>query len=163
MLDGGVCDSIPVCRAREDGFLNNVVILTKPKEYRKPNKKFYLPKFLLHKYPKLRHQLVMRYIGYNEILDYIDELENKGYVYVIRHKGDMRVTRTTTNYHLLKELYDECRMEGEKLIRDMELISQISFAAFSGNPCRWYNFYRTRLPGIISRRIKKLSADFAWT
>ena len=41
MLDGGVCDSIPVCRAREDGFLNNVVILTKPKEYRKPNKKFY--------------------------------------------------------------------------------------------------------------------------
>ena len=108
MLDGGVCDSIPVCRAREDGFLNNVVILTKPKEYRKPNKKFYLPKFLLHKYPKLRHQLVMRYI---------------------RHKGDMRVTRTTTNYHLLKELYDECRMEGEKLIRDMELISQISFAA----------------------------------
>ena len=56
MLDGGVCDSIPVCRAREDGFLNNVVILTKPKEYRKPNKKFYLPKFLLHKYPKLRHQ-----------------------------------------------------------------------------------------------------------
>lgn len=129
MLDGGVCDSIPVCRAREDGFLNNVVILTKPKEYRKPNKKFYLPKFLLHKYPKLRHQLVMRYIGYNEILDYIDELENKGYVYVIRHKGDMRVTRTTTNYHLLKELYDECRMEGEKLIRDMELISQISFAA----------------------------------
>lgn len=46
MLDGGVCDSIPVCRAREDGFLNNVVILTKPKEYRKPNKKFYLPKFL---------------------------------------------------------------------------------------------------------------------
>ena len=73
MLDGGVCDSIPVCRAREDGFLNNVVILTKPKEY--------------------------------------------------------RVTRTTTNYHLLKELYDECRMEGEKLIRDMELISQISFAA----------------------------------
>lgn len=21
MLDGGVCDSIPVCRAREDGFL----------------------------------------------------------------------------------------------------------------------------------------------
>lgn len=99
MLDGGVCDSIPVCRARKDGFLNNVVILTKPKEYRKPNKKFYLPKFLLHKYPKLRHQLVMRYIGYNEILDYIDELENKGYVYVIRHKGDMRVTRTTTNYH----------------------------------------------------------------
>ena len=62
-------------------------------------------------------------------MDYIDELENKGYVYVIRHKGDMRVTRTTTNYHLLKELYDECRMEGEKLIRDMELISQISFAA----------------------------------
>ena len=27
MLDGGVCDSIPVCRAREDGFLNNVLLL----------------------------------------------------------------------------------------------------------------------------------------
>lgn len=135
MLDGGVCDSIPVCRAREDGFLNNVVILTKPKEYRKPNKKFYLPKFLLHKYPKLRDQLVMRYIGYNEILDYIDELENKGYVYVIRPKGDMRVTRTTTNYHLLKELYDEGRMEGEKFIRDMELISRCSNCKFLSIKC----------------------------
>ena len=72
---------------------------------------------------------VSRAYAYKVIKQLNDELENKGYVYVIRHKGDMRVTRTTTNYHLLKELYDECRMEGEKLIRDMELISQISFAA----------------------------------
>lgn len=64
----------------------------------------------------------MCYIGYNEILDYIDELENKGYVYVICYKGDMRVIRIIINYYLLKEFYDECRMEGEKLICDMEFI-----------------------------------------
>ena len=44
MLDGGVCDSIPVCRAREDGFLNNVVILTKPKEY--PQIRNYAPNMI---------------------------------------------------------------------------------------------------------------------
>lgn len=126
MLDGGVCDSIPVCHAREDGFLKNVVILTKTKGYRKPNKKFYFPKFLLHKYPRLRHQLTMRYISYNEILDYVDELENKGHAYVIRPTGKMKVSRTTTDYYLLKELYEEGRMEGEKFIHDMGLVSRFN-------------------------------------
>lgn len=54
--------------------------------------------------------------------------------------------------------------EGEKLYTHISAaMSQIFAAAFSGNSCRWYNFYRTRQPGIISRRTKKLSADFAWT
>ena len=52
MLDGGVCDSIPVCRAREDGFLNNVVILTKPKRIQEAKTRNSIcRKFLLHKYP----------------------------------------------------------------------------------------------------------------
>lgn len=55
MLDGGVCDFILVCCVREDGFLNNVVIFIKFKEYRKLNKKFYLLKFFLYKYFKLRY------------------------------------------------------------------------------------------------------------
>ena len=36
MLDGGIADSIPILRARELGFDNNVVVLTRNKGYRKP-------------------------------------------------------------------------------------------------------------------------------
>lgn len=125
MLDGGVCDSIPVCHAQKDGYLNNVVVLTQAKGYRKPNRKFYFPKVFLHKYPKLQKQLEMRYINYNEILDYIDELENKGHVYVLRPQKPMKVSRTTADYHLLKLLYEEGKMAGEKFLYDAGLIKVI--------------------------------------
>lgn len=35
MLDGGIVDSIPLMRARQDGFTNNVVVLTRNHGYRK--------------------------------------------------------------------------------------------------------------------------------
>lgn len=38
MLDGGIADSIPLLRAREMGYTNNVVVLTRNKGYRKPDK-----------------------------------------------------------------------------------------------------------------------------
>lgn len=58
MTDGGVCDSIPLLHALNERYTNNVVILTQNKGYRKPEKDFYLPPFLLRKYPVIRHKLI---------------------------------------------------------------------------------------------------------
>ena len=96
MVDGGVCDAIPIRRAIVDGFSKNVIILTRNKGYRKEEKDFYLPGFIYNKYPAIREQLRLRYRRYNEVLDYIDQLEAEG-----------KVGRTGSDTKKLEELYEE--------------------------------------------------------
>lgn len=107
MVDGGVCDAIPIRRAIEDGFSKNVVVLTRNKGYRKKEKDFWLPGFIYRKYPAIRKQLKLRYRHYNEVLDYIDELEAKGDAFVIRPEKKMNVGRTDNNPKRLSALYKE--------------------------------------------------------
>ena len=107
MVDGGVCDAIPIRRAIADGFPKNVIVLTRNKGYRKEDKDFYLPGFIYHQYPALREQLRLRYRHYNEVLDYVDELERSGNALVIRPRQPMRVGRTGSDVRLLEELYAE--------------------------------------------------------
>lgn len=107
MVDGGVCDAIPIRRAIADGFSRNVIILTRNKGYRKKEKDFYLPGFIYRKYPLIREQLKLRYRRYNEVLDYIDRLEIEGKAFVIRPVSPIRVGRTEKDPQKLAELYDE--------------------------------------------------------
>lgn len=107
MVDGGVCDAIPVHRAIEDGYKKNVIILTRNKGYRKANKDFYLPGFIYRKYPAIREQLKLRYRSYNNVLDYIDQLEAEDKAIVIRPQNPITVGRTERDVKKLSELYDE--------------------------------------------------------
>lgn len=107
MVDGGVCDSIPLQKSILDGNKRNLVVLTRNKGYRKKDKDFYLPGFIYRKYPKLRQQLKLRYKHYNEQLEYVEELEKKGEVFVIRPERKLEVTRTEKNIHKLASLYSE--------------------------------------------------------
>lgn len=115
MVDGGVCDAIPIQRAIDDGFHKNVIILTRNKGYRKENKDFYLPGFIYKQYPAIREQLKLRYKQYNEVLDYIDRLEAEGKALVIRPESKMKVTRTESNPVKLEALYNEGYAVAEKL------------------------------------------------
>lgn len=123
MTDGGVCDSIPLLHTLNEGYTNNVVVLTQNKGYRKLEKDFYLPSFLLRKYPAIRHKLIKRYKMYNEQLDFVEELERKGKVFVIRPLKKMQVTRTSTNMKKLTNLYFEGVKEGKKFIEDLSMFA----------------------------------------
>lgn len=107
MVDGGVCDAIPIRKAIIDGFEKNVVVLTRNKGYRKADKDFYLPGFIYRKYPAIREQLKNRYRRYNEVLDYIDHLEEEGSVLVIRPEQPIQVGRTEKDVKKLAALYEE--------------------------------------------------------
>lgn len=107
MVDGGVCDAIPIQRSIDDGNLQNVVVLTRNKGYRKKDKDFKLPGFIYRQYPAIREQLRLRYRKYNEVLDYIDELEEQGKVVVIRPERPMEVGRTSDDRQKLIDLYEE--------------------------------------------------------
>ena len=85
MLDGGIVDSIPVLRAIEQGFDKNVVVLTRNRGYRKKGKDMKIPHFIYKKYPRLRVVLSKRCRIYNEQLDLVEQLEDKGRIVVIRH------------------------------------------------------------------------------
>lgn len=115
MVDGGVCDAIPIRRAIADGYEKNVIILTRNKGYRKKDKDFRLPRFIYRKYPAIREQLRLRYKRYNEVLDYIDQLEEEGKAFVIRPEKPLQVGRTERNIQRLTELYNEGYACGERV------------------------------------------------
>ena len=107
MLDGGIIDSIPVARARKQGYKHNVVVLTRNRGYRETGSDIRLPYFVYREYPRLRVVLSRRIAAYNEQLNYIEELEDKGEITVIRPIHPLVVTRLETNIERLTNLYDE--------------------------------------------------------
>lgn len=107
MVDGGVCDAIPVRRALHEGYSKLVVVLTRNQGYRKADKEAYLPAFVFRQYPSLREKLRTRYLRYNETLDLVEQLEAEGKALVIRPERPLQVSRTCNDISLLRALYDE--------------------------------------------------------
>lgn len=107
LFDGGIADSIPVAKARKDGFLRNVVVLTRDSAYRKkPFKQRWLAKAAYSKYPKLVDALTNRSIVYNETLDDIERLEQAGEVFVIRPSVPLTVGRLERKSSSLLPIYE---------------------------------------------------------
>lgn len=107
MLDGGICDSIPVQRAMEQGYSKNIVVLTRNKGYRKESKDIKVPSFVYKKYPAVREALSNRNALYNSQLDLIDKLEEEGSIFVIRPVNPVNVDRIEKDTNKLQALYDE--------------------------------------------------------
>ncbi len=107
MLDGGIADSIPILRARKLGFDNNVVVLTRNKGYRKPQKPTKIPPFFYADYPCLREAIRHRNTLYNEQISLVEELESKGEIIVIRPEKPIVVDRMERNTQKLLDLYNE--------------------------------------------------------
>lgn len=107
-LDGGISDSIPIKKSIADGNKKNVVILTRDSTYRKgKNSLMPIIKLKYKKYPNFVKSMADRYIVYNEILDFIKELENNGDVFVIRPKKPVNIGRTEKNREKLEVLYND--------------------------------------------------------
>lgn len=107
MLDGGIVDSIPLMRARQDGYTRNVVVLTRNKGYRKEIQGTKVPPFIYRKYPRLREAINMRSRVYNEQLDLVERLEEAGEITVIRPQKPVTVDRIERDVRKLTELYEE--------------------------------------------------------
>ncbi len=105
MLDGGVCDAIPIRKAIEDGYQKNVVVLTRNKGYRKSDSDMWLPKFVYRAYPAIREQIKRKNRQYNEIMDFIEQKEDTGEIIVIRPEQKLEVGRMERNTAKLNELY----------------------------------------------------------
>lgn len=107
MLDGGITDSIPLLRAQELGYNNNIVVLTRNRGYRKPDKPTLVPPFIYRKYPELRRAIHSRNKMYNEQISTIEQLEESGKLTVLRPQRPIEVGRMERDYRKLMSLYEE--------------------------------------------------------
>lgn len=115
MLDGGIADSIPIGRARELGYTNQVVVLTRNKGYRKPEGRSFVPPFVYRRYPALREALAMRNTIYNQQIAEVEELETRGKITVIRPERPIEVGRMERDTRKLLALYEEGYALAERL------------------------------------------------
>ena len=107
MLDGGIADSIPIERARSLGYDRNVVVLTRNRGYRKPDKRGAVPPFKYRKYPALREAIANRNRLYNTQIELIERLEDQGEIVVLRPQKPIVVDRMERDVQKLLDLYNE--------------------------------------------------------
>lgn len=84
--DGGLCDPIPIKKAIADGNEKHLIILTRPKEYRKTLTKQnkLAAKIMSKKFPNLVKPLLTRHNLYNETVRFCEELEMESKAIIIR-------------------------------------------------------------------------------
>ncbi len=107
MLDGGIADSIPLARARSLGYTDNVVILTRNRGYRKPDKPTPVPFPFYRKYPALREAIARRNECYNRQIAEVEQLEEQGRLTVVRPCNPITIDRLERDPKKLLALYDE--------------------------------------------------------
>lgn len=107
MVDGGVADSIPITRARSEGYGKAVVVLTRNKGYRKSDKTTPVPWPFYRKYPALREAMRHRNKMYNAQIEMVEQLEAMGEIVVIRPERPIEVGRMERDTAKLLDLYNE--------------------------------------------------------
>lgn len=107
MLDGGISDSIPIERAISLGFDSNVVVLTRNRGYRKPEKPSRVPFMFYRKYPNVKDAIRQRNVMYNRTMDLVEKLEEEGRLLVLRPENPIQVGRMERDTDKLLSLYNE--------------------------------------------------------
>ena len=121
MLDGGISDSIPLKFFEGIGYDRNVVILTRPLGYRKKKNKLQSAiKARYAKYPALAGAMANRHTVYNASLDYIEEKEKAGELFVFRPEAPLPVSRTEKNPEKLKAAYEIGRQDAAARLDELK-------------------------------------------
>ena len=105
-LDGGIADSIPIDKMMSMNYDKVIVVLTRPKEYRKKKSNQTFPKLYYRKYPKFAEAINHRYQKYNEELNKVSDLEKEGKIFVIRPSKLLKIKRIEKDKDKIQEMYD---------------------------------------------------------
>ncbi|MBW1742509.1 MAG: patatin family protein [Deltaproteobacteria bacterium] len=108
LMDGGLSDSIPIRKSLDDGNTRHVLVLTRPKGYRK--KRSRLARLVYVRYPRYKglcEAFSSRYAVYNDTMDFVDSIEERGEIFVIRPELDLNVGRAERNKDRLYAAYDQ--------------------------------------------------------
>ena len=122
-LDGAISDPIPLQKALDEGYEKIVVVLTRPKNYKKH--KSYLPYKLFYKeYPNFIKTAKNQYQHYNNTLELIKKYESEGRIYVLRPSKNIKMARVEKDLNKLRAIHklgiDDCTANLDKLKKYLE-------------------------------------------
>lgn len=121
LLDGGICDSIPVKAFINMGYDKNVVILTRPKGYhKKPSSLQWLTKLVYRKYPNFVEAVLKRHEMYNREIQEIENLEKEGKILVIRPSRVINISKMERDLQIVKDVYDLGRQDAENALEKIK-------------------------------------------
>ncbi len=106
LLDGGVADSIPYRRFYKMGYQRQVVVLTRPKGYRKKPSSMRLARRMYRKYPEFIKAMRRRYIRYNRTVEALEALAERGEILLIRPSRDPNLGRMEKNPKKVQAVYE---------------------------------------------------------
>ena len=108
LMDGGIADSVPVAKSLADGNARNVVVLTRPRGYRKkPSRLAALVRLRHPGLAGLHRAVAGRHLRYNRTMELIDDLEAAGRAFVIRPQARLAVGRAERDKERLYAAYDQ--------------------------------------------------------
>lgn len=113
-FDGGVSDSIPVKYALSR-HSKAFVVLTRHRGYRKgelSNKA--ILKFIFRKHPEFLQTLLKRNEAYNMTLDFCEQMEREGRLFIIAPSSEFSIGRVEKNLEKRVALYDHGYSEMQK-------------------------------------------------
>lgn len=119
LLDGGVSDSVPVRKFMEMGYHKNVVVLTRPADYRKKPGKSVAAKLFYRKYPRFAETLQRRAEHYNRTVEDIQQLEREGKIFVIRPETPLEIGRMSHDPDEIACAYERGRADAEAALDKM--------------------------------------------
>lgn len=120
LLDGGCSDSIPVRAFMNMGYEKNVVVLTRPADYRKKTEKKGLARIFYRKYPKFVKRLATRPEEYNKTVEDIMQLEQEGKIFVIRPKRPLEIGRMSHDVKEIIRTYERGRSDAFDCLEEMK-------------------------------------------
>jgi len=105
-FDGGVSDSIPVKYALSK-HEKVVAVLTRPRGYRKEKLgNTFLFKLAFRKHPEFLQTLLNRNDEYNKTLDFCEQMEREGKLFIIAPSTEYSISRTEKSLERRVALYD---------------------------------------------------------
>lgn len=119
-FDGGVSDSIPAKYALSK-HRKAVIVLTRPRGYRKEKmSNTLLYEVAFRKYPEFLKTLLNRNSGYNETLDFCDQMEKEGRLYIIAPSPEFVISRTEKSFEKRLSFFNHGK---EMMQREIEQVT----------------------------------------
>ena len=124
--DGGICEPVQIRKAIDDGNEKHLIVITRPKEYRKDLSKgnIIVSKLFRKKYPNLKEPLLTRHNHYNETIRFCEELEAQGKAVIIRPTLEQSIESFEKDVNKLRDGYNNgYKMAIENLDKIKELFN----------------------------------------
>ncbi|MDR1082372.1 MAG: patatin family protein [Coriobacteriales bacterium] len=115
LLDGGVCDSVPIDYSKATGSPKHIVVLTQHAEYEKKANEFMpLVRRLYAKYPLFIERMERRHLDYNKVYRRVARMHEEGEIFVIRPPERVTLASMEHDPEKLYRLWETGYAEAQK-------------------------------------------------